>query len=170
MKCPNCSKLLAIRSEHEGKKVKCPGCKTAFVVPLSPVIAPRLQPVTTDTAPRFPIGNSSKPVVHEVSRTNDVGKSWLSQYIEWCGIRSFVFQAILLAWTVFMCIVGFGLLLSASTTSKTSINSPIQAERDGAAVAVMLVGLCCPLGTFLLLAIPLGIAVIATFESKKHSQ
>jgi hypothetical protein len=73
----------------------------------------------------------------------------------------------LLAWTVFMFLIGIGLMFSSAASTGDSINSPYESERNGAAGAFMLVGLCCPLGSYLLLAVPLGIAAIATLESNK---
>jgi hypothetical protein len=86
-------------------------------------------------------------------------------WIDLCGGRSFTFQVALVAWTVFCVIVGMGMLLASAPPP----NDPLMIlpeERQAAAGAFVLTGLCCPLGTWALIAIPLAFAIVATWRSR----
>lgn len=94
--------------------------------------------------------------------------SKITRYRNYCGRRSIIFQSALLGWTGFMFFVALGLMLSAAITPQREYPwESEQVEQDRKAGAFALGGVCCPLGTYLLLGIPLGIAAIATLESGK---
>lgn len=167
MNCPHCTAKLNVAANLTGKRVKCPKCNGEFVassiqntgeskLKSSPPLPP---PTNQPQRPHSPPDRKSDAVSTKFS--------WFTRHRRWSGTRSFIFQTILFAWTVFMLLVGFGLFLMAADIASDSIKSPYLSERRGSAGAFFLSGICCPLGVYFLLAIPLGIAAIATLESNK---
>ena len=97
-----------------------------------------------------PLDTAGKNSIPEKNR------NWLVRYKDHCGRRSFIFQCILLGWTAFMAFVSLSLLMSS-----------LPHENDEAEIAAWgAVGLCCPIGTWLLLSVPLGILAIACLRSE----
>ena len=81
--------------------------------------------------------------------------------------EKFPFQSILLAWTILMIVV---LCYSTSGTRQRTQKqidageiSPEEAESQ------MNFNICCPFGLWVLLAVPFGIAAIATLPRTKNS-
>jgi hypothetical protein len=83
------------------------------------------------------------------------------------GRRSAIFKVILLGWTAFMLLVTLGLMVAFAGSTESQRHSPYESERSGAAGAFVLGGLCCPIGIYLLLAIPQGLSAVATLESRR---
>lgn len=162
--CPKCQKPLLIKSEFGGRPVKCPKCGDVFTAPLIPPVITHAEysegetpPVAIDTSRRNP-AIKSKDIIQK-------SRAWVSAHKKRCGTRSFIFQTILLAWTAFMFLAGFGLMLSAASSTSDAMDSPFASRRSGAAGAFLFVGICCPLGVYSLLAIPVGIGAIATLKT-----
>lgn len=82
----------------------------------------------------------------------------IKRHKERCGVRSFIFQCILLAWTIFMGLITLGLMVSTLPERGSRAS-------DAEVGAWSFVGLCCPCATYLLIALPLGIAALATLQS-----
>ena len=102
-------------------------------------------------------------------RTQSVGKSlasgsprkrknFLGRYKDWCGIRSFIFQCILLGWTALWFFLGLGMALLFSPRSEVTEVTPFIWLGGGC---------CCPLGIWLALALPLAVIAIATLGPHK---
>jgi len=67
-----------------------------------------------------------------------------------------------------MVLVGLGLMMVAMPSeSERELAKRGISEGEGAVAAWGFFGLCCPIGTWLLIALPLGFAAIATLESRK---
>lgn len=106
-------------------------------------------------------------------RTQSVGKSlasgsprkrknFLGRYKDWCGIRSFIFQCILLGWTALWFFLGLGMALVFGPHPEST------PEGLQTSVTVWLCsGCCCPLGIWLALALPLAVIAIATLGPHK---
>lgn len=145
--------------------VACPHCGQQLTVPsvyaAGEPIAPPVQAIPVSSQPQIPQFNkkTAEDAAKHVKRSLETGNSWIRKYMAWSGLRSFIFQTILAGWTAFMLFIGFGTLVSAS--SRRDYYS------DESAGAAILVGMCCPIGAYLLIAIPLGIAAIATLESNR---
>lgn len=77
----------------------------------------------------------------------------LKIYLKFCGMRSFIFQVLLLAWTCFSFLLWIGMAISVAGK-----------DNDVAANAIAL-GSCCGCGGYMLIAIPLGCFAIATLET-----
>lgn len=86
--------------------------------------------------------------------------SAIQRYKFYCGKRSFIFQASLLGWTCFMACIGVVMFISAAVGSA--------GKSDDQQVGAFAAGICCPLGGYLLVAIPIGIAAVATLEKGKR--
>jgi DNA-directed RNA polymerase subunit RPC12/RpoP len=164
--CTNCGKGLKATETQSGKNAKCPNCGALVLIPEARDVREEmgaatmnegLPPLGENVVPN-PRPNPTIPTDHKLN--------WLARYKNRCGVRSFIFQAILAGWTAFMALVTLGLMLfSASSASQTSgypYNPYHSAEANAGAFALL--GICCPVGTYLLIAIPLGIAAIATLE------
>ena len=163
--CTNCGKGLKATETQSGKNAKCPNCGALVEVPgardtleVMGAVMNEERPSPDENLVTDPRPNATIPTNHKLN--------WLARYKSRCGLRSFIFQAILAGWTAFMALVTLGLmLLSASSASQTS-GYPYypyhSTQADAGAFA--LVGICCPVGTYLLIAIPLAIAAIATLE------
>ena len=76
----------------------------------------------------------------------------LKRYKKWCGTKSFNYQVALLAWTAFMFFAGIVLLMSATEGGSN-------VDETGTAI-----GCCCPLATWLLIAIPLAIGAFVNIK------
>ena len=100
------------------------------------------------------------PSVRDLGSPTPVGQSAgaFRRYLNWCGTRSLIFQVLLAAWTGFIAL--FWLASAFSAVSRHS-------NDNEAAAAALLFGMCCFGGFWFLVAFPLGIAAIATFEGKK---
>lgn len=150
MNCPHCQVSLAITQDLIGKRVKCSFCQNVFAVPPPP---PEIQINT------IPVSRKQN---HPVFRDH---KTWLKSYMQKVGQRSFIFQVALFAWTCLMILLVAWLMFNAANSS--GINSPYASERANSAGLFMFAGLLCPMIFYLLLAVPLGIAAIATLETRK---
>ena len=93
-------------------------------------------------------------------------KSWLARYKTRCGTRSFAFQCSLLAWTALMIIL-LGILLKPVTKKELIYDYDVNPYNPREMAAWKAGNLCCPLGVWFIVAVPLGIAAIATFGRNK---
>ena len=84
--------------------------------------------------------------------------NWLVKYKAHCGIRSFIFQCCVLGWTAFMIFISLAFLVSSI---------PVEDNNEAEMAAVTSMVCCCPIAFWLLLAVPLGIAAIATLGRTK---
>jgi hypothetical protein len=99
----------------------------------------------------------------------DEGSNWgwkethniFQRYQGWAGTRSIIFQSLLLGWTAFVFLGTCGVLFA-------SVAAEPENRRDESALAGAVAMLsCCSCGGYFLVAFPLGIAAIATLESRK---
>jgi hypothetical protein len=89
-------------------------------------------------------------------------RNFVKRYVNWAGTRSIIFQSLFLGWTIFATFIGFALVLP------TILKEPhTQSAQDAQAIAFGS-GLCCSIGFYALLAVPLGIAAIATLETRRR--
>lgn len=170
--CPRCGEVLTAPEAIGGSKAKCPNCGTLLVLPsalsgpdeLARQINPHLVALDelAEATRHDPSRLSARPRI-KPSRPN-----WLARHKNRCGARSFIFQCALLGWTAFMLFVGLGLMIATlPTTQEQRLAEWGAPQGEGAVLGWGLWGLCCPIGTWLLLALPLGIAAIATIGSYK---
>jgi DNA-directed RNA polymerase subunit RPC12/RpoP len=157
--CTNCGKGLKATETLSGKNAKCPNCGALVLIPGARDVREDMGAAVNEARPSLdenvlpdPRPSATIPTDHKLN--------WLARYKNRCGLRSFIFQAILAGWTAFMALVTLGLMM----LSASSVSQRIPTNADAGAFA--LVGICCPVGIYLLIAIPLGIAAIATLE--KH--
>jgi hypothetical protein len=102
-----------------------------------------------------------------VSQVEKVGSGNIFRWwIEICGGRSFTFQVALLTWTVFCFIITMGLMM-ASAPDQSDPMWVLPEHRRAELGAWGFVGLCCPFGTWALIAIPLGFAIVATWGNRQ---
>jgi len=130
----------SVADDMNGRIVQCSNCQTPFSIPST--IAP-------------PIVKTSLPPRRKFNL-----RTHFRHYINWCGMRSFVFQVALAAWTGFLAFGYLGLMVSM-TTDRSLHRYGTQDVGNS-----LLMGLCCSIGTWFLVAFPLGIAAIATFQGK----
>ncbi len=93
-------------------------------------------------------------------------QNWLAGYKARCGTRSFAFQCWLLAWTALMIIL-LGILLKPVTKKELIYDYDVNPYNPREVAAWKAGNLCCPLGLWFIVAVPLGIAAIATFGKDK---
>ncbi len=106
-----------------------------------------------------------KDVASQTVRRNTTVQNtlaWLGKYKTRCGGRSFIFQCILAGWTAFMLFVGFGMMVVSVPKGRN--------PSDQATMDFTFAGLCCPIGMWLLFAVPLGIAALATLNKAKSEE
>jgi hypothetical protein len=151
--CPRCGGILKMLPSLDGTTVTCPLCNNPFTMPTT-AIGP--------TPPPSPLVNTPRPPRQSGLRTANQFHSPIRRYLRWAGTRSFVFQSILAGWTAFMLCAGLGIF--AVYLMDARLQSQWEGDRQAVAMGFMLLGVCCPMGIYLLLAIPLGIAAIASLE------
>ena len=89
-------------------------------------------------------------------------------YKERCGLRSFIFQCVLLGWTAFMFLVGVGMLLAVSPSrEELELSKQGDSWARAGVLASSFWGLFCPAAVWALVAFPLGVAAISTLESRR---
>jgi hypothetical protein len=109
------------------------------------------------------------PAVPYATRPVRHGGGWIARYKARCGFRSFLFQGILVGWTAMIgCWV---LFMTFASVQAPRHNSPYyyvdRQERTEAEATAMLGSWCCLGGVWCLLAVPLGIAAVATYEGNR---
>jgi len=165
--CPMCRQELQAHDQDAGGKVGCPKCGQRLQIPPQPapprvnktVLGAPLEPPTRpfpppDAEPAF----QPRPPPPDASPPRGMTR----RYIDWCGTRSVIFQSLLLGWTAFVGLAALALILQFATATSKPVTKE---EQEAAAIAAFYCGMLCPLAVYLLLAIPLGIAAIATLES-----
>lgn len=142
--CPHCSYQIIDDGTLSGQVVACPQCHGAMLMP-----------------------GESAPVVRSApARTYRPRKGLWGRYMAWSGTRSLIFQAIFLGWTA--CMGLFALSVMVSAASDPDMRSDYEPHRRTAATAFLVSGICCPLSGYALVAIPLGIAAVATLEAGRQ--
>ncbi len=118
--------------------------------------------------PITPAKNTTETVSRKAQWT-ERRRSWLGRYKDYCGKRSFGFQCWLFVWTI-LCVLIL-LYMVGSTKPPTYDGVPLRyiQNPDKRAIAQIpqTMSVCCPLGTWFIFAVPLGIAAIATFGKGK---
>ena len=107
--------------------------------------------------PRSP--TTPPPTVAHASRRSR--KNIVAMYVAFRGIRSVVFQCLLVGWTAFIFFVFLAVVVSHAEgfSQKT-----VEAREELSKTIAM--GMCCLFGGWCLVSVPLGFAVIATLRSK----
>ncbi len=85
---------------------------------------------------------------------------WLKKYRRWCGNRSFIFQVILVAWTIFMFIQIMPEL--ERPTNRALQDEGVNPYDPDEVVMHRFSTVGCPIGVWFIIVLPLGIAAIAT--------
>lgn len=85
---------------------------------------------------------------------------WLKKYRRWCGNRSFIFQVILVAWTIFMFIQIMPEL--ERPTNRALRDEGVNPYDPDDVVMHRFSTVGCPIGVWFIITLPLGIAAIAT--------
>lgn len=138
LRCPSCQKKLRVADRAIGSWIACPACQIGFVASME-----------EEPKEDSPSGQ----------------RSFSAGYRSYCGTRSVIFQSLLGGWTACMIFVGLGLLfLYAGNPKATSSYEP---DRTANAGAFLTMGICCPLGMWLLLAVPLGFGALMTLGRDK---
>jgi uncharacterized membrane protein YdjX (TVP38/TMEM64 family) len=83
-------------------------------------------------------------------------RGYFQNRIDRHGMRSFVLQVALLTWTAFCALFGCVMLVGAFGAA---------ADNPGEEVGILLTGMFCPASVYVLVALPLGIAAVATMEN-----
>jgi hypothetical protein len=86
--------------------------------------------------------------------------------MEYCGIKSFIFQEILGLWTFLMFAVGLFIALASRPNHEQAEAAVAGGFWNQIMTKWILGGMCCPLSTWGIVALPLLIAAIATLKSK----
>lgn len=88
---------------------------------------------------------------------------FVRRYLKWCGLRSIIFQAALAAWTTVTVLAWLYMAMSM-----VAGDDPRMSKRENEQVAANALALmsCCSCGGYMLIAGPLGIAAVATLETK----
>jgi hypothetical protein len=100
------------------------------------------------------------PINAETQEAKTNRSNWLSRYKDKSGIRSFTFQVILATWTLLMLMVGIWIFFASLPPP-----GPSTEEEIGGWV---LVGICFPLGVYLIIALPLLCFAIFTYGKSKE--
>ncbi len=156
--CLHCNKIISYSANHAGKRVLCPSCKKEQRLPQLEV--PNKQPCDPDVIPEIVTNRGSQGTSTYLAGQAQSSRAALHRYIDWAGKRSVIFQSVLLAWTVFWVILAMFIILSSSSATSGR-------HRDESDTAALGIALMCPLSMWALLAIPLGIAAIATLKERK---
>lgn len=182
--CPTCRTVLSAESGYAAKKIACPRCGQRLMVPMPPELprhpnAPNktvlgeIESIDTSMPNQAPIAakqpvdlqstpeNEDREDRLEIARRSERPRNIFQRYHRWAGTRSIIFQSLLLGWTAFMFLATSGLLFSASAKQPET-----RREQDAQATALGMLS-CCSCGGYFLVAFPLGVAVIATLESRK---
>jgi len=85
---------------------------------------------------------------------------WLKKYYRWCGKRSFIFQVILVAWTIFMFIQIMPEL--ESPTNRALRDEGVNPYDPDEVMIRRFSTVFCPFGIWFIITLLLGIAAIAT--------
>lgn len=172
--CPTCKSALEAAEDTVGSKSSCPKCGQRVQVPdprrdetLMGVLPSDWlsQPVpkARDREEVFPIAQPA-PLLPETQPSPNI----LQRYIAWSGMRSAIFQALLLGWTAFVglgtCGIVFNSIRERRDERNVSPNWPRQPEDRTIQAEGLMWGMCCSCGVYLLIALPLGIAAIATLN------
>ena len=112
-----------------------------------------------------PIKNTTEAVSRKAQGTERC-RSRLARYKEYCGRRSFAFQCWLFAWTVLCVLISLYMIESAEPPTYDGVPLHYIKDPDERAIAQIpqTMGVCCPLGTWFIFAVPLGIAAIGYFK------
>ena len=148
--CPKCSRPLRIPDGSPGQSFRCSSCQTRLI--LARKNGHLVLQLPGEEVEEFDVELATPPR----SKGNI-----LQRYRRWAGTRSLIFQSLLLAWTVCALLGSCGLLFS------TLAQKPRTRQDEDAQVIASGFGLMCSCGVYSLLAIPLGIAAIATLERDK---
>lgn len=92
--------------------------------------------------------------------------SWIRRYMRRSGSRSFIFQCVIAGWSALFVFLWATMLLSSASGPRYYLNPQENNEAVGEAAAG---GSCCLFGGWLLVALPCGIAAIATYEANNLS-
>jgi len=183
--CPTCGAKLTAPDVTAGKVVKCPKCSASMTVPGTdfapgssrqqppPLPPARVHPSRPYRPP--PPVLEVEPVPYDdepapVSKGPSSDFNFVRRYMRWCGLRSFIFQVLLFAWTALMVLVWLGMSMSA--VAKQPDHDPYLTRRQSEDAQAAALGMlsCCTCGGYLLFAIPLGIGAIATLEIGKSNR
>ncbi len=180
--CPKCQATLKAPEEKVGARTKCPYCGSPVQVPGRPASAPwyvdDVLPVEVpaqveDLVKQDKPMNAPSQRAREVERPSEGGReregdkpsyNIIQRYKQWAGTRSIIFQSILVGWSAFALLATCGLLIPASMKKPQ-----FQEDEDAQASAIGMLS-CCSCGGYFLIAFPLGIAAIATLESRKNNR
>ena len=91
--------------------------------------------------------------------------NFFAKWKRWSGTKSFIFQIVLIGWTTLFLFLGLASLFMAAADSHSQ--NPFENPQDAqtANAAVFGGSLCCLIGVWALVAIPLGIGAFATLKS-----
>lgn len=137
--CPFCEEALRLPDNYNSDVFRCPHCRKQA----------SLRHLDSDEQ-----ADSDLRVVQ-------LSTNPLKRYLRWAGTRSVIFQSLLLGWTVFASLATLGLLMTSL------MQTPKTREDENAQAAAVGMFSCCSCGGYCLVAIPLGIAAIATLETRK---
>jgi uncharacterized membrane protein len=88
-----------------------------------------------------------------------------AQWRRWSGVRSFIFQLVLIGWTFLFCFLAMGsLFITAGSSQPTNIYET-QQDAQRASAGIFAGSLCCLGGVWALIAVPVAIAAVATFKT-----
>jgi len=159
-KCGRCGAGMESPDGLAGQHEQCPKCGASVRVPAEPT-APLARAVDQRREEtRKPA--AAPPLIVPSSAPRRRG-NWIKRYKRRCGTRSFIFQCIVLAWTLFMGLIALGLMM-ASLPDRGSRASDAEIGAWG------FMGICCPCATWILVALPFGIAALATLESGRTQE
>ena len=85
----------------------------------------------------------------------DIDLNIFKRYQKWAGIRSIIFQLLFVGWTAFAFLGTCGMMIPFLGQS---------GENEDAAMTGSMMFSCCGCGGYLIIAIPLAFAAIATLE------
>jgi hypothetical protein len=110
----------------------------------------------------MPLSASDGPDDQDNAKLYATSDNVFQRYMHWAGTRSIIFQSLFLGWTAFAVLSTCGLNFAL-----VKPGHQMREEREAEASSIMLAS-CCGCGGYLLFAVPLGIAAIATLETRKR--
>jgi len=104
------------------------------------------------------------PIPADVPISHSSG--WIRRYMHRSGYRSFIFQCIVTGWTALFGFLWLAMLVSSASGPRYYLNPQ---ENNAAIGEAATSGSCCLFGGWMMVALPCGIAAIATYEANKLS-